>query len=211
MNLVFLGPPGAGKGTQSTAIVSEAGIPQISTGDAIRAAIGDDTELGRQAVSYTDEGLLVPDALINAMVKERLAQPDCANGFLLDGFPRTLAQAEALDTILFDANEALDHVLFLYVEDDLLLKRVTGRRSDPDTGKIYHLTYDPPPADIANRLVQRTDDTREVFERRLAIYRDKTAPLIPFYDAKGLLRRIDGAGTRAKIGERIRTCLKPRS
>jgi adenylate kinase len=207
MNLVFLGPPGSGKGTQSATVTAELGIPQISTGDTIRAAIRGDTELGREAKSYAESGKLVPDGLINRMVRSRLAEPDCSNGFLLDGFPRTVAQAEALDEMLASLGRKLDHVLLLDVGNDVLLERVTGRRSDPETGRVYHIRFDPPPSEIADRLIQRKDDTAEVFERRLVEYRDKTAPLIPFYEGKGLLRRIDGVGSRDEIGERILAAL----
>jgi len=211
MNLVFLGPPGAGKGTQSAAIVKTIGIPQISTGDTIRAAIRERTAVGKQAQSFAESGRLVPDELINRMVEDRLAQPDCAKGFLLDGYPRTLAQAEALDGMLAASNRSLDHVLLLAVANEVLLERVTGRRSDPETGRVYHVTFDPPPAEVADRLIQRTDDTPEVFEQRLVEYREKTAPLIPFYEANGLLRSIDGTGTRDEIGARVLAVLKGRS
>ncbi len=151
----------------------------------------------------------MPDELINRMVEDRLAQPDCADGFLLDGFPRTLAQAEALDSMLAASQRKLDHVLLLAVADEVLLERVTGRRSDPETGRIYHVTFDPPPADAADRLIQRKDDTREVFGQRLVEYHEKTEPLIPFYEAQGLLRPIDGVGSRVEISRRVLAVLEP--
>jgi len=203
MNLIFLGPPGAGKGTQSAALISHYGIPQISTGDIIRAAIRAKSELGHQVMAYADAGKLVPDELVNNLVDERLRQPDCEPGFLLDGYPRTVAQAEALDGMLGGVGRSLNHVLLLEVEDSVLLERVTGRRSDPKTGRIYHVRFDPPASEIGPRLIQRKDDTEEVFAERLLEYREKTAPLIPYYRARSLLRGIDGQGTKAEIQARI--------
>ena len=203
MDLIFLGPPGAGKGTQAEAIIKEQRIPQISTGDIIRAAIRKGTELGREFKSYTDAGKLVPDELVNRMVEQRLAEADCRKGFLLDGYPRTVAQAEALDRMLAAKGRRLDHVLLLVVPDAVLLERITGRRSDPTTGRVYHIQFDPPPADIAPRLIQRSDDTAEVLGQRLREYHDKTAPLIPYYEQAALLRRIDGVGSMADIQQRI--------
>ena len=203
MDLIFLGPPGAGKGTQSKAIVAKFSIPQISTGDIIRAAIRDQTELGKEFKSYTDRGALVPDELVNRMVEERLKQADCKPGFLLDGFPRTTKQAEALDEMLSGMQRKLDHVILLEVADEILLERITGRRSDPETGHVYHIKYDPPPADVAARVIQRSDDTEEVLTNRLEEYHGKTAPLIPYYEKAGLLRRIAGQGGLDEIRERI--------
>lgn len=203
MNLIFIGPPGAGKGTQAEAIINEFKIPQISTGDIIRAAIRKGTELGKEFKSYTDAGKLVPDDLVNRMVEERLAEDDCKPGFLLDGFPRTVAQAEALDKMLDKMGRKLDHVLLLEVDDDVLVERITGRRSDPETGRVYHVKFDPPPADIAPRLIQRSDDTEEVLRQRLGEYHDKTAPLIPYYDKAGLLRRVQGVGAMDEVRERL--------
>lgn len=208
MDLIFLGPPGAGKGTQAEAIINEYKIPQISTGDIIRAAIRNGTPLGIEFKSYTDAGKLVPDELVNRMVDERLKEEDCKAGFLLDGFPRTVAQAEALDKMLKGQSRELDHVLLLVVDDSVLVERITGRRSDPETGRVYHVKFDPPPADIAERLIQRSDDTEEVLGKRLQEYHDKTAPLIPFYEKAGLLRRVEGTGTKDEIRMRIFETLK---
>jgi len=211
MDLIFLGPPGAGKGTQAEAIIKEHGIPQISTGDIIRAAIRKGTALGLEFKAYTDAGKLVADDLVNRMVEERLGEADCRPGFLLDGFPRTVAQAEALDRMLAAARpkaRKLAHVLLLVVPDEVLLERITGRRSDPETGRVYHIKFDPPPAEIAPRLIQRSDDTAEVLGRRLSEYHAKTAPLIPYYEKAGLLRRIDGVGSMADIQKRIFAVLK---
>lgn len=203
MDLIFLGPPGAGKGTQAQAIIEKYGIPQISTGDIIRATMRSDSPLGGELRSYTDAGKLVPDELVNKMVEERLAQPDCEKGFLLDGYPRTVQQAETLDGMLAARERKLHHVLFLEVDDSVLVKRITGRRSDPDTGKVYHLEFDPPPAEVAERLIHRADDTEEVFGKRLAEYREKTAPLVPYYEKTGLLRRVEGTGSIDEIRGRI--------
>jgi adenylate kinase len=208
MNLVFLGPPGAGKGTQAKAIIEQYNIPQISTGDIIRASIREQTDLGKEFKSYTDRGELVPDALVNEMVKERLGQPDCSNGFLLDGFPRTLNQAEALDEMLKLADRKIDHVLLLHVADENLVERIVGRRSDPVTGRVYHVKHDPPPAEIADRLIQRSDDTEAVLRERLEEYHKKTAPLIPYYDTSKLLRRIEATGSIAEIRFRIASALQ---
>ncbi len=203
MDLIFLGPPGAGKGTQAKAIIDKFGIPQISTGDIIRAAIRDGSKLGKEFKSYTDKGALVPDELVVRMVQDRLAKDDCKTGFLLDGFPRTVAQAEALDELLEGMGRRLDHVLLLDVADSVLVERITGRRSDPDTGRVYHIKFNPPPADVADRCIQRSDDTEEVLKKRLEEYHAKTAPLIPYYEKAGLLRKIDGDGKPDEIRERI--------
>lgn len=208
MDLIFLGPPGAGKGTQAAAIIKEFGIPQISTGDIIRAAIREGTPLGKEFKAYTDAGKLVPDELVNRMVEDRLAQADCKPGFLLDGFPRTVAQAEALDSMLPAIGHKLQHVLLLEVADEVLVERITGRRSDPETGRVYHVKFDPPPPEVAGRLIQRSDDTEAVLRQRLEEYHAKTAPLIPYYERAGLLRRIDGVGTMAEIQQRIFSVLR---
>jgi adenylate kinase len=165
------------------------------------------SELGRQVESYANAGKLVPDELVNRLVAERLAQADCASGFLLDGYPRTVAQAEALDGVLSEHGRPLDHVLLLDVADEALIERITGRRSDPETGHVYHVKFDPPPADIAGRLIQRKDDTEEILRQRLQEYGDKTAQLIPHYESAGILRRIDGVGSPKQIEERIRLAL----
>jgi len=203
MDLIFLGPPGAGKGTQAEAIISAYKIPQISTGDLIREAVKSGTALGKEFQSYIDKGQLVPDDLVNRMVEERLAREDAQDGFLLDGYPRTVAQAEALDAMLSAKGRKLDHVLLLEVPDELLVERITGRRTDPVTGRIYHLKFDPPPAQVIPRLVQRSDDTEGVLTQRLQEYHRKTAPLIPYYEKAGLLRRVSGEGSVADIGGRI--------
>lgn len=208
MDLIFLGPPGAGKGTQAEAIIKEHRIPQISTGDIIRAAIREGTALGKEFKSFTDAGKLVPDELVNRMVDDRLRKDDCKPGFLLDGFPRTVAQAEALDQMLAGMKRKLEHVLLLEVADQVLLERITGRRSDPETGRVYHVKFDPPPPGIASRLIQRSDDTETVLGKRLQEYHEKTAPLIPYYERAKLLRRIDGVGSMDEIRKRIFAVLR---
>lgn len=203
MNLILLGPPGAGKGTQADTITRVLGIPQVSTGDIIRAAIRNKTALGTAFKAYADAGALVPDDLVNRLVEERLAQPDCANGFLLDGYPRTVAQAEWLDHMLEGTGRRMDRVLLVEVADAVILERVTGRRTDPVTGHIYHITFDPPDVDIIDRLIQRPDDTAEVLVQRLTEYHSKTAPLIPYYENRGVLARVDGVGPVADVRQRV--------
>ncbi|RME76784.1 MAG: adenylate kinase, partial [Planctomycetota bacterium] len=203
MRLILIGPPGAGKGTQAKRLAARFGIPHISTGDMLREAVREGTELGRKAEAYMREGALVPDDLVIAMVIERLGRPDAARGFLLDGFPRTRAQAEALDRELERAGIALDAVVLIEVPDEQILERITGRRLDPETGEIYHVTFRPPPPEIASRLVQRSDDTEQACRKRLEKYHAETAPVIPYYEERGLLRRVDGTGSPDEVTERI--------
>ncbi|MEV5026430.1 adenylate kinase [Paenibacillus sp. LPE1-1-1.1] len=197
MNILFMGPPGAGKGTQAERIVEEFGIPHISTGDAFRLAMKEGTALGIKAKEYVDQGLLVPDEITNGIVKERLEQDDCKNGFLLDGFPRTLQQAEALDAMLAELGRSIDHVVNLKVDRSLLLARLTGRRISKTTGTTYHVIFNPPKVEgicdkDGGELYQRSDDTEEKVGTRLDEYSSKTAPLLDYYSAKGLLREVDG-------------------
>ena len=182
MRLILLGAPGAGKGTQAAFICQKYGIPQISTGDMLRAAVKAGTPLGLQAKSVMESGGLVSDDLIINLVKERIAQPDCANGFLFDGFPRTIPQAEALR----DAGVALDHVVEIAVEDEEIVKRLSGRRVHPASGRVYHTEYNPPKVagkdDISGEeLVQREDDKEETVRHRLSVYHSQTKPLVDFY------------------------------
>ncbi len=207
MRLILVGPPGAGKGTQAARLVSHFAIPHISTGDMLRAAVKAGTALGLEAQRYMTAGHLVPDEVVIGMVVERIAEPDAANGFMLDGFPRTRPQAEALDAALAQAGVDLDAVVLIEVPDDLIVDRITGRRSDPETGAIYHLTFSPPPPEIAGRLTQRADDTEEACRTRLAKYHAETAPIVPFYEAKGLLRRVDGVGEPDDVTARLRKAL----
>jgi adenylate kinase len=197
VNVLFMGPPGAGKGTQAEKIVSEFRIPHISTGDAFRLAMSQGTPLGVEAKSYVDKGLLVPDEITNGIVKERLAQPDCAEGFLLDGYPRTLAQAKELDIMLAALGKKLDHVINLKVDRGLLLARLTGRRICKSCGATYHVLFNPPKRDgvcdkCGGELYQRSDDTEEKVGTRLDEYSNKTAPLLDFYGSKGILYEVNG-------------------
>ena len=207
MRMILVGPPGAGKGTQAALLVDRYNIPHISTGDMLRAAVKEGTELGRKADDFMKSGQLVPDDLVIAMVIERIAKPDCKAGFMLDGFPRTRPQAEALDAELERAGVELDVVLLIEVPDELIVERITGRRQDPETGEIYHLKFKPPPAEVASRLVQRKDDTEEACVARLQKYHSETAPIVPFYQAKGILKRVDGDAPPARVTERITAVL----
>jgi adenylate kinase len=207
MRLILIGPPGAGKGTQAEYLVERFQIPHISSGDMLRAAVAADTALGRQADGFMKAGQLVPDELVIALIIERTAQPDCAKGFILDGFPRTRPQAEALAVDLEKAAVTLDAVVLIEVPDGRILERVTGRRMDPETGDIYHVQFRPPPADIAGRVVQRKDDTESACTARLEKYHAETAPIIPFYSDQGLLKRIDGDTSPEIVTTRIAATL----
>ncbi len=207
MRMILVGPPGAGKGTQAVHLVERFKISHISTGDMLRAAVSEGTELGKQADGYMKAGGLVPDDLVIAMVIERIGKPDCTKGFMLDGFPRTRPQAEALDVELQKAGVALDVVLQIEVPDDLIVERITGRRLDPGTGDIYHVKFKPPPANIAGRVIQRKDDTEEACRARLEKYHSETAPIIPFYEAQGTLKRVDGNAAPDEVSRRIEQVL----
>lgn len=208
MRIILIGPPGAGKGTQAQNLVTSFGIPHISSGDMLREAVRNGTELGKKADAVMKLGQLVPDDVVIGMVLERIAREDCARGFLLDGFPRTRPQAEALDVALAGAGVTLDAVVLIEVADGLILERITGRRSDPETGAIYHLTFNPPPADVAARVVHRADDTEAACTARLTKYHSETAPIVPFYETKGLLKRVNGVGAPDEVSARILAALK---
>jgi adenylate kinase len=201
--MILVGPPGAGKGTQAAHLVDRFKIPHISTGDMLRAAAKAGTELGKKADGFMKSGELVPDELVIGLVIERIGEKDCSGGFMLDGFPRTRPQAEALDAEMTRAGYQLDTVLLIEVPDELIVDRITGRRMDPETGEIYHIEFRPPPAEIAERVIQRKDDTEEAVKERLAKYHSETAPIVPFYDERGLLRRVDGVGAPSVVSERI--------
>ncbi len=212
MRLILLGPPGAGKGTQAQFIKDALNIPQISTGDMLRAAVQSGSELGQRVKAVMDSGDLVSDEIIIALVKERIAEPDCAGGFLFDGFPRTIPQAEAMDA----AGVPIDAVVEIQVDDEELVRRITGRRVHPASGRVYHVVYNPPQqADTddvtGDPLVQREDDNEDTVRDRIRVYNEQTAPLVDFYGAKqsaGLKYvRIDGRGDVDTIQGAIRDAL----
>jgi len=206
--MILVGPPGAGKGTQAARLIDSYGIPHISTGDMLRAAVKAGTELGKRADAHMKLGELVPDELVIALVLERIQQPDCGGGFMLDGFPRTTPQAEALDAAMTQANIVLDAVVLIEVPDELIEERIVNRRSDPETGRIYHLKYDPPSDEaILARLVQRGDDVPDAVKARLDKYHAETEPIIPFYAGKGLLERVDGVSSPDEVELRIKAAL----
>ena len=207
MRMILVGPPGAGKGTQAARLVDSFKIPHISTGDMLRAAVKAGTEMGKQADLYMKRGDLVPDDVVIGMVIERIAEGDCVSGFMLDGFPRTRPQAEALDVALKSADVSLDAVVLIEVLDELIVERITGRRMDPETGDIYHVKFKPAPADVAERLVQRKDDTEEACRARLSKYHSETAPIVPFYEAQSILKRVDGVGPLDEVTARLTTAL----
>ncbi len=202
-NLIFIGPPGAGKGTQAQRLCTKLGVPQVSTGDMLRAARKAGTELGRKADEYMAKGLLVPDEVVIGLVQERLALADAQVGFVLDGFPRTVGQAEALDRMLQKMGRQIDHVVLLEVPDELIVERITGRRVGETSGRIFHLKYDPPPSpdrgENGERLLQRADDREDVVRPRLTEYSAMTAPLVAWYSNRGLLRRVDGVGALDEV------------
>lgn len=197
MNLVLMGLPGAGKGTQAERIVEKYEIPHISTGDMFRAAIKGETELGLKAKSFMDQGALVPDEVTIGIVRERLGKNDCEKGFLLDGFPRTVAQAQALEEILSDLDRKIDYVINIEVDKDILMERLTGRRICKKCGSTYHLVFNPPAVEgicdkCGGELYQRADDNEETVANRLEVNLKQTQPLLNFYEEKGYLRNING-------------------
>ena len=204
MRAILMGPPGAGKGTQASDLITRYQIPHISTGDMFRAAIKAGTALGIKAKEFMDAGSLVPDEVTIGIVAERLAEPDCSKGFLLDGFPRTVAQADALDKILVVLQMTLDGVLNIEVDEEKLIERLTGRRICRQCGATYHMVFNPPTtANVCDKcggeLYQRSDDTLETAKNRLQVYNDQTQPLIEYYREKGLLREINGDQEIAKV------------
>ncbi|MDI7267768.1 MAG: adenylate kinase [Myxococcota bacterium] len=203
----MIGPPGAGKGTQAVGLAEALGVPRISTGDILRAAAAAGTAVGRKAKEFMDSGRLVPDDVVVGIVEERLREPDCAGGFLLDGFPRTTPQAEALDAALGRAGRAVRLVLAIEVPDEEVLVRLGGRRICASCGRIWSVSLSPGRCECGGAPVRRDDDRDETVRGRLAVYRSQTAPLLEYYGARGLLRRVAGVGTplevRARVGEAV--------
>jgi adenylate kinase len=208
MKMILLGPPGCGKGTQAKTLIDTYRIPQISTGDILREAVKSGAPLGLEAKTYMDQGSLVPDHLVIKIIEERLQQADCKHGYILDGFPRTIAQAETLDTTLSKLGLGLEYVLSIEVDEEELIKRLAGRRVCRQCGENYHINFNPPKKEgvcdtCREELYQRDDDKKETIRNRLKVYQAQTAPLIKFYKKKGVLRSIDGIGSIEDIKERI--------
>lgn len=204
MRIILVGPPGAGKGTQAEKIVAKYNVAHISTGDILRANVKAGTELGKKAKSFMDAGALVPDDVIVGMMRGRLAEDDCKNGFILDGFPRTVPQAEALDSLLAEMGIKLDGVILLDVDDDTVVERLCGRRMCKKCGRIFHVSFKPSSKgdlcdECGGELYQRDDDKEEVIRQRLAVYHSQTAPLVDYYGKAGLLLRVPGAEAGDKV------------
>lgn len=213
MKLVLLGPPGAGKGTQAAMLVEKYGIPQISTGDMLRAAVKEQSPMGIKAKQYMDSGALVPDEVVVGIVQERLQQDDCQAGFILDGFPRTVAQADALKASLAELGKNLDAVVSLDVDTEALVERLTGRRTCGSCGKGFHLKFDPPGADgkcsaCGGGLVHRDDDKEATIRNRMDVYHQQTAPLEDYYRNEGLLKSIDGMQDIPAVQQQILAALQ---
>lgn len=213
MRMILLGPPGAGKGTQAKDLVEKYGIPQISTGDILRKNLAEKTPLGLEAKKFMDKGELVPDSVVVGIVKERLKEADCAKGYILDGFPRTVPQAEELDRALADMKTPLDKVLSIEVADEELVKRLSGRRTCRNCPAGYHVMFKPSKVEgkcdaCGGELYQRDDDQEEAIKNRLKVYQSSTAPLIDYYTKKSLLRGIDGVGDMKEILKRMVAALE---
>lgn len=212
MRIVFLGAPGSGKGTQSHHLVADFGVVQISTGDLLRAAVASGSDLGQRAKAAMDAGELVSDEIVLGMIRDRLQAPDTAAGFILDGFPRNLAQARALDGVLADIGQPLDAVCLLDVDFDILMKRLTGRRTCSKTGRLLNIYFSPQSeldacVEAGGELIQRADDNEETIGNRLQIYREQTEPLVGFYREAGLLRNVAGDGAMDEVYARLKTVL----
>jgi adenylate kinase len=183
MHLILLGAPGAGKGTQGSLLAERLEVIKISTGDMLRDALRRGTELGREAKRYMDAGELVPDGVILGLVRRALEEPESEGGAIFDGYPRNVAQAESLDALLSEYGRTLDAVVVIDVPEEALVRRLSGRRTDPETGKVYHVEHNPPPPEVAGRVVQRPDDSEETVRNRLRVFREATAPVIAYYEA----------------------------
>ncbi len=213
MKIIMLGAPGAGKGTQAKMIAEKFGVPHISTGDIFRANIKEGTELGMEAKKYMDQGLLVPDELTVKILLDRVAREDCADGYVLDGFPRTIPQAEVLDAALEKLNEKIDYAVNVDVPDENIVKRMSGRRACPKCGATFHVEHIPPKQEgicdsCGGELVLRDDDRQETVQNRLKVYHDQTQPLIDYYGKKGVLKSVDGTVEMQKVFQAISDIIK---
>ncbi len=208
MRVIFLGPPGVGKGTQADFIAQSYGIPKLSTGDLLREGVANQTSLGLEAKGYMTRGELVPDPIVIGLVEEKLGSPDCHKGFLLDGFPRTVTQADQLSTYLMSRGEELDHVVYFSLPKEDIVQRISGRRSCPRCKAVFHLDFVPPKqegiCDVCGTVLsQRNDDKPETIESRLAVYHEQTAPLIEYYQSRGILSELNGAGLVSAVQDRL--------
>lgn len=213
MILIFLGPPGSGKGTQAKRLTGEKNWPQLSTGDMLRANIAQGTKLGLEAKKLMDQGSLVPDAVVIGMIEERLKNPDCANGVIFDGFPRTVPQAEALDQLLAKQGKKVDRAIEFRMDDQELVGRLSGRRTCTNCGTMYHVTTQPPRQEgvcdkCSGTVVQRDDDKAEVITKRLNVYHQQTAPLVDFYRKQGKLHTLDAAQSMDRVTDQLSQLLK---
>ena len=214
MKILLLGPPGGGKGTQAKFLIQKYDIPQISTGDMLRENIKNNSKLGIEAKTFMDSGELVPDELIINMMKIRLKEDDCINGYILDGFPRTLSQAKGLDILLENLNQNLDHVIVINVDDQIIIKRMSGRRIHPGSGRTYHTIFNPPKIEnkddvTGEDLIIRPDDQEDTVKNRLNIYHDQTKPLIDYYQNKGIVQIINGDQNIIDVRKNISAILQP--
>jgi adenylate kinase len=212
LNLVLLGPPGSGKGTQGERLQEDLRLPYYATGDILRAAVRDETDLGRTAQEYMDRGDLVPDDVIVGVIAERIDSPEALDGFILDGFPRTMPQAEALDAKLEELGRAVTAVLLIDVSDDEVVRRLGGRRTCAENGHVFHVEFNPPERDgvcdlDGSELIVRDDDKPEVIRKRLETYHEKTKPLVTYYDSRSVLRRIGGEAAPEQVAEQVRRTL----
>ena len=212
IHIILLGPPGSGKGTQAQKLIREFGFVQLSTGDMLRAAISKGTEIGMQAKSIIDKGELVSDEIVIGIVRDRIFSTECECGYMLDGFPRTLAQAEKLDQILSDRNQKIDVVFRLCVPDDMAIRRIAGRRFHITSGRSYNIEFNPPKIEgrddiTGEKLVQREDDKEEIVQSRLNTYHELTEPLVRYYQKQGIIKAIDGAGSPENIYAEIKQTL----